>query len=203
VGEWLERNRIYIFLFLIAATAIGLASFWVRRPKPAPILITTPLPTFSPTPVSTPTVAPLRVYVTGAVERPDVYILPPGSIVKDALLAAGGPTVDADLERINLALQLSDQQQVYVPYEGEDSPPIAPPSGSSPGSDPSAAGQVNINTASLQELDTLPGVGPAIAQRIIDYRTEHGPFQAPEDITEVNGIGPATFEELRDRITTR
>ena len=203
MGEWLERYKVYVLLFLIAVTAIGLASFWGRRPKPAPIIIATPLPTSSPTPVPTPTPAPLRVYVTGAVEKPDVYLLPAGSIVKDALLAAGGATAEADLARINLALQLSDQQQIYVPCEGEDSPPVAPPSGSSSGGDPAAAGRVNINTASLQELDTLPGVGPAIAQRIIDYRTEHGPFQTPEEITQVNGIGPSTFEELRDRITTR
>lgn len=202
MGEWLERNKVYVLLFLIGATAIGVASFWARRPKPAPIIISTPLPTPTPTPVATPTLAPLRVYVTGAVEQPDVYALPPGSIVKDALLAAGGATADADLERINLALQLSDQQQLYVPFQGEESPPVAPPARSGSGSASSETGLVNINIASAQELETLPGVGPAIAQRIIDHRTEHGPFQAVEDIMDVKGIGPATFEELRDWITT-
>jgi len=114
---------------------------------------------------------------------------------------------DADLDRINLALALYDQQQVYVPHTGEATPAAPLPSGAQPptsaGSEDATAtgGKVNLNTATVQQLDTLPGIGPAIAQRIIDYRKAHGPFTAPEDITNVKGIGQATYEKLQDLIT--
>jgi competence protein ComEA len=201
---WQERYRWYAAFVLIALAVVGGLVVWIRRPRPGPIIISTPVPTATPPPVPTLTPAPLRVYVTGAVLEPDVYLLPPASIVKDALAAAGGATDDADLNRINLALQLSDQQQVYVPRKGEESPPV-PPLGERSPSDSSGAtgtGQVNINAASVEALQTLPGVGPAIAQRIVDYRTEHGPFATIDDLMNVKGIGPATFAELKDQITT-
>jgi competence protein ComEA len=138
------------------------------------------------------------VYVTGAVERVDVYTLPPGSLVKDAVAAAGGATADADLEQINLAVEVYDQQQIHVPRKGEEVTPAATSVGV-----PSTTDKIDINTASVEELDTLPGIGPAIAQRIIDYRTEYGAFAAIEDITNVKGIGPATFEEIKDLIAVR
>jgi competence protein ComEA len=127
-----------------------------------------------------------------------VYTLLQDSIVKDAMEAAGGPTEDADLERINLAFPVSDGQQVHVPRQGEDSPPAPPPSGQ-----PAPGGKVNINTAGQDLLESLPGIGPALAQRIVDYRQTHGPFEHIEDVTEVSGIGDATFEAIRDLITTR
>ncbi len=198
--EWLERYRAYIIAALAIAVAMGFVVFWISRPRAVPVVISTPTPTAAPTSAPTPTPAPLRVYVTGAVRTPDVYRLPPGSIVKDAIQAAGGATADADLEHINLALELRDQQQLYVPHKGEDAPPVSPPS-----AQPLKSGQeskVNINTASAEELDALPGVGPAIAQRIVDYRTENGPFATIEDIMNVKGIGPATFARLKDHITT-
>jgi competence protein ComEA len=139
----------------------------------------------------------MRVYVSGAVARPDVYDLPPGSIVKEALLAAGGATEDADLDCINLALPLSDALHVYVPRVGEASPP-APVLGPSA----SGGGKVNLNTATAGELEALPGIGPTLAQRIVEYRQTHGPFQAIEDVMDVTGIGSATFEKIRDRIST-
>jgi competence protein ComEA len=138
------------------------------------------------------------VYVSGAVREPAVYTLPPGAIVQQAITMAGGPADDAALDALNLARPLVDGEQVVVPRQGEAAPtPLSPgPTGdASPG-----IGLVNINTATLDELDTLPGVGPAIAQRIIDYRTANGPFQRIEDIQNVAGIGPATFEDLRDLI---
>ncbi len=197
--EWLERYRAYVIAALTIVVAMGFVVFLVSRPRTVPVVIATPPPVVTPTTVPTPTPAPLRVYVTGAVRAPDVYRLPPGSIVKDAIAAAGGAADDADLERINLALELRDQQQLYVPRKGEAAPPVPPPSA------PSTAGadMVNINTASVEELDALPGIGPAIAQRIVDYRAENGPFATIEDIMKVNGIGPATFARLKGRITTR
>jgi competence protein ComEA len=147
--------------------------------------------------------ASLRVYISGAVRTPDVYLLPPGSIVKDAVQAAGGPADDADLERINLALELYDQQQVYVPHAGESTPAVPLPGSVPPpaGDIPASPGQVNLNTATVEQLDTLPGIGPVIAQRIVDYRTANGPFAAPQDIVNVKGIGQATYEKLQDLIT--
>lgn len=195
-----ERYKAFLTLFLFFAAATGLFFWWRNRPQPPPIIITTPVPTPTLTPIPTPTPAPLRVYVSGAVLNPDVYVLPPGSIVKDALVAAGGATQDADLTRINLALALADQQQVYVPRKGEATSPAqlqATPANAS------STGLVNINTATVEQLDTLPGIGPALAERIVQYRNEHGPFERIEDLMNVKGIGEAMFEKLKDKITTR
>jgi competence protein ComEA len=210
VNDWLEQYRGYILIFLVCSILIGGALILVYRPTPEPIVIATaviPTPTRPATPTLTPTPAPIRVYVSGAVRSPDVYILPPHSIVKDAVQAAGGPADDADLERINLALALYDQQQVYVPHIGETTPAVPPPD-SAPPPAPTASGEtigsgdkVNLNTATVEQLDALPGIGPAIAQRIVDYRQTDGPFATPEDIMNVKGIGQATFEKLQDLIT--
>ena len=209
MSGWLEKNRGYILIVLVCLILMGGTFILARRPAPETILVATPAvptPTSPPTPTVTPTPAPLRVYVSGAVRTPDVYLLPPGSIVKDALQAAGGPADDADLDRVNLALALCDQQQVYVPRVGEATP-AAPLPGAAPpraGDGTTSAGgkvKVNLNTATVEQLDALPGVGPVIAQRIVDYRQANGPFAAPEDVMNVTGIGPATYDELRDLIT--
>jgi competence protein ComEA len=136
--------------------------------------------------------------------NPDVYELSCGSIVKDAIEAAGGPTGEADLNRINLARRVHDEEQIYVPQRGEESPPVSPPSGSSLSSPSSQEGdKVNINTATAKELNTLPGIGPVKAQSIIDYRTTNGPFRSIEDLKNVSGIGDATFEKLKEKITVQ
>jgi competence protein ComEA len=135
------------------------------------------------------------VYVSGAVREPDVYRLPPGSIVEDAVEAAGGATDDADLECINLAQELADQQHVHVPRAGEESPPPALSGGQAAGDH-----AININTATASELEELPGIGPVMAARIVDFREANGPFAGVEDIQDVVGIGPATFDGLKDLI---
>lgn len=205
MDEWLDRYKAYVLAVLLVAIAAGSVLFWLRRPQPAPIVILTPVPVATPTAVPSSTPAPVRVYVTGAVREPDVYVLSPGSIVKDAVIAAGGVTGDADLERINLAVQVHDQQQVYVPRQGEGTPPVPPVGTALPAAgsrlDVVSVSIVNINSASAAELEALPGIGPAFAQRIVDYRTEHGPFVVVEDIMEVKGIGPTTFAKLEDLIT--
>ena len=202
MADWLERYRGYIVIVLLSLIVLGGMFFFSRRPKPEPIFILTPEPTATPLP--TPTPRPLRVYVSGAVAHPDVYELSYDSIVKDAIEAAGGPTGEADLNRINLARRVHDEEQIYVPQKGEESFPVSPPSGpSAPSSSSQEGGKVNINTATAEKLDTLPGVGPSIAQRIIDYRTTNGPFQSIEDIKNVKGIGDATFEKLKDKITVQ
>lgn len=202
MAGWLERYRGYILIVLLNLVVLGGMFFFLRRPEPEPITILPPEPTATPLP--TPTPRPLRVYVSGAVVHPDVYELPYDAIVKDAVAVAGGPTGEADLDRINLARQVRDEEQIYVPHKGEKTPPVSPPSGPSSISPSSQeGGKVNINTASAEELDTLPGVGPSIAQRIIDYRTANGPFRSIEDLKNVRGIGDATFEKLKDKVTVQ
>jgi len=177
----------------------GVVGYFTPRPQiRSPIVVSTPIPTSTLLPAPTP--APMRVHVSGAVRQPAVYRLSPGSIVQDAVDAAGGPAADADLERINLAVELRDQQQVYVPRKGE-AEPQPPISGGESGGEEPAGALVNVNTATAAELETLPRIGPAMAQRIAEYREANGPFAAIEDIQNVPGIGPATFEGLKDLIT--
>ncbi len=187
MNEILERYRVPImgalFLLLLLAGAV----IYLRRPTPQPIEIMEPSPSPIPTPVQ------LAVYVTGAVVNPGVYYLPDGSRVEQALQSAGGPTAEADLNRVNLARKVRDEEQVYVPEVGEESPPV-------PSSSSSDGGELNINTATATELETLPGIGPTLAQRIVDYREAHGPFAAVEDIMNVRGIGEGLFSEIRDLI---
>jgi len=200
VAGWLERYRGPLFLLLVVAILGGVALFEVLRPRPEAIFLgtETPLSGSEPTPQATATPRPLRVYVSGAVEQPDVYVLAPDSIVKDAVLAAGGAADDADLDRINLASPVADGQHVYVPRQGEENPPVQPPA-----DQPVVGSKVNINTADTTALETLPGIGPSLAQRIVDYRQANGPFGQIEDITKVSGIGPATLDNIRDLITTK
>jgi competence protein ComEA len=196
MGHLLEQYRGALFAVLILLALVGIIVFlWLRPQPPSPVLI---VPTPSPLPEITVTPRPLRVYVSGAVQHPDVYPLAPDSIVKDALLAAGGPATDADLDRINLAMPVADGQQIYVPHTGEENPPVDLPSPQS-----ATPGRININSADPNELDSLPGIGPSIAQRICTYRDEHGPFSQTEDIMNVSGIGPATFAKIQDLITTK
>jgi competence protein ComEA len=196
MGKWLDEHRGIILFLLIVAGIVTVILIQILRRQPEPVRLYTSTP--FPSPEATLTPHPLRVYVSGAVHRPDVYILPPDSIVKDAIVAAGGATDDADLDRINLALLVTDGQHVYVPRLGEENLPVDPPSAQS---DP--GGKVNINTADSSTLETLPGIGPVMAQRILDYRQAHGAFEKIEDIMDVSGIGPGTFEQIQQLITTR
>jgi competence protein ComEA len=157
------------------------------------VITAAPLPTVTPT-MSTPTPGPLNVNVDGAVNKPGNYTLPPGSLVDDAVRAAGGPTADADLERINLARVLNDGDRVHVPRIGEVLPTPTPYG-------LSAGGRVDINLADAVLLETLPGIGPAIAQRIVEYREMNGPFETIEQLLDVQGIGPAKCDGIKDLIT--
>lgn len=148
----------------------------------------------------------LIIDVAGAVTHPGLVRIVAGSRVADAIDAAGGPTPDADLGRINRAAPITDGARVYVPHIGETSVPSAlgdPGPASAAGPEASAvAGPVNINTADAAGLDALPGIGPATAQAIIDYRTQHGPFARVEDLMDVRGIGEAKFAQLHNLVTT-
>lgn len=164
----------------------------------------------TPTGGTAPTPTTVTVHVAGQVRRPGVVTLPAGSRVSTALEEAGGETAKADLGGVNLARPLVDGEQVVVPEPGET--PVAaapPPSGAAaPGSAPTpgapadeAGAPVNLNTADLATLETLPGVGPVLAQRILDWRTEHGQFTAVEELGEVSGVGEKTFAQLAPKVT--
>lgn len=149
---------------------------------------------------------PVVVDVKGAVKRPGVYALPAGSRVVDAVNEAGGFLEEADPERINLAQPLTDGMAFRVPFKGEeevpnDGPAAAFSSGTGISGGAGMAAKININTATAAELDTLPGIGPAKAEAIIQYRTEHGPFRHVDELLEVPGIGEKTLQNLRELIT--
>lgn len=151
----------------------------------------------------------LVVHVVGQVAKPGLVRLKAGARVADAIESAGGATRAADLTAMNLARALVDGEQVFVPKPGEEPPAVAAPllpggaaagdgSGSAAGS---ATALVNLNTADLDALDSLPGVGPVLAQRIVDWRTEHGRFTSVEELGEVSGIGDKMLSQLRLRVT--
>jgi competence protein ComEA len=136
-----------------------------------------------------PTAAQLVVDVAGAVRRPGLYHLAAGTRIADALAAAGGATAHADVTLVNLAAPLADGEQVLVPVRGE--------AAAAGGATPSSTAPLDLNTASAEQLDTLPGVGPATAQKIIDYRQAHGPFRSVEELEAIPGIGPSKLAQLK------
>lgn len=144
-----------------------------------------------------PAAAGVVVHVVGAVRRPGVYKLPAGSRVGDAVAAAGGALGNAAPEAVNLARVLNDGEQVRIPSADEASAAVA-----ASGAQSGAPRKVNINTATAAELDALPGIGPATAQKIVDDRARNGPFSSPEDLMRVPGIGPKKFDALKDLVTT-
>jgi competence protein ComEA len=149
-----------------------------------------------------PTEKPIVVHVTGAVPRPGVYALAQGARVQDAISAAGGFLAEAEKSGINLARALEDGEQLNIPYMEGASPVIGtefPPFAATEES--SSSELININIASQAELETLPGIGPTTAQSIIEYREQNGPFVSTQDIINVPGIGPGTYERIKDLIT--
>jgi competence protein ComEA len=175
----------------------GVLVFVSRAPAGEPIILQ-----------PAPTAAPIAVHVIGAVPRPGLYEFPEGARVQDAIDAAGGMLAEANTDALNLAALLEDGQQLNIPYKDGSEPASEsstfelPSSATDTPSDNSNEELININTASLEELVSLPGIGPTTAQKIIDYRDENGPFSTIEDIMDVSGIGPATFDEIKDLITT-
>jgi competence protein ComEA len=141
-----------------------------------------------------PVAAPeLVVYVVGAVRRPGVYRLPDGTRVEDAVGSAGGATPKADLAAVNLAAPLADGEQVVVPARGAAGAAAAFP----PAAGASPAAPLDLNTATAEQLDALPGIGPATAAKILDFRQTHGPFHSVDELDAVPGIGPARIAQLK------
>jgi competence protein ComEA len=177
----------WIGAFIVVGILAGTGVLWLvtRPPRGEPVRL-----------LPAPTPAPIMVYVSGSVMKPGIYTLPYGSRVNDAIQAAGGLNADANSQAINLAEILVDGVQVNVPANQ----PLSIV-GDSTRSITVSSQLININTASLEELDTLPEIGPITAQKIIDYREANGAFKTVEDLLEVEGIGEATFNKVRDLIT--
>ena len=190
----------------ITVLVVGAGAWWVVRVPPVPVESTI---SFTSTSVArnqdaSPDVSlaislTIVVHVAGEVKNPGVYTLPSGARMIDAVNAAGGATARADLEVINLATPLIDSSQIYVPAKGVAAHPVfaRPQPGingvASSTNNVSASGLVNINRASVTELDALPGVGPSTAQAIVEYRVAHGPFASPEDLLTVKGNNRYSF----------
>ena len=151
--------------------------------------------------------ANLIVDIRGAVRNPGVYALAPGSRLKDAVEAVGGVTDEADSEAMHLSLRVHDEGYYYIGRIGETPrPPIAAalsptPTGGPGASEPGAGGVIDLNTASVELLETLPGIGEVRANAIVDYRQQNGCFQSISDVTNVTGIGPTTYENIRHLVT--
>ncbi|HEY0247488.1 MAG TPA: ComEA family DNA-binding protein [Gryllotalpicola sp.] len=185
----------------------------VQEPIPAVGAAVTPAPLVSAPSFSTPaaSAAPVVVHVLGQVAHPGVYELPSGSRALDAIGAAGGFAAAADRSGLNLARVLADGEQLFVPKPGESPPaaaapaplPAGPGAGSGSGTGPLEGGRVDLNTATLEQLETLPRVGPALGQRILDWRAQNGRFASVDDLKNVSGIGDKTFAGLRELVEAR
>jgi competence protein ComEA len=182
-----RRALAYVLALLTVLSLAGRVAFRDESPAPAaaPLnLRAEPPPTRK-----------VVVHVVGQVYKPGLYSLPEGSRVEDAIKRAGGPKPKAALALVNLAAPVADGQQVVVPSNREAAQALA--GGSMAGG---AGGPVHLNSATLDQLDELPGIGPVTAQKILDYRSEHGAFGSVEELDAVPGIGPATLDELRDLV---
>ena len=183
--------------------AIGVAAYLMvgasGAPRPEAVIpMATPLPAL-PTPVADPT--PILVHAAGAVHTPGVYLFRGEARVLDLVEAAGGMTPDADYDRVNLADTLFDGQRIYFPRIGQTQIP-APLNGSGPagGGTNTRSGPLNLNTASAEQLESLPGVGPAIAAAIVEHRQRIGGFTSVDGLLAVSGIGPSKLDQIRDLV---
>ncbi|HEX7972818.1 MAG TPA: ComEA family DNA-binding protein [Anaerolineales bacterium] len=190
------RALTVVFGIMIGLAASGLVLLAASQPRGQAVRLLPP-----------PTTAPLLVHVTGAVARPGVYALSSDARVQDAIGLAGGMLAEANSQAVNLAARLKDGDRLVIPAiltQTQDLPPDPARSAgipTSPPASPTPSFPIHLNTATLEELDSLPGIGPVTAQKIITYRDAHGPFAAIEAIQDVPGIGPATFEKIKDLIT--
>ncbi|MGP3957293.1 ComEA family DNA-binding protein [Nonomuraea sp. 3N208] len=177
-------------LLAVGALAVAVAAFFVWRAQPTP----EPLPPLTPAAPSTPSpTSKVTVHITGKIRKPGVYLLPAGARVADAVTAAGGAARGASTGSLNLARRLIDGEQIMV---GAPAGAAAP---GSPAADPAAA-ILDLNSATIEQLEQLPGVGEVLAARITEFRDSHGGFTSVEQLREVNGIGPRKFDEIKPKV---
>ena len=188
------KQIVYVLIGLLVGFILAGTLFWVTHMETGMAVALEP----------SPTKAPIEVQVIGGVVRPGVYTLPEGSRVRDAVTAAGGLLAEIDPNSINLVEKLEDGQQLEISNgttSGASTTSTSPFHVlSTPRSNSSATDLININTADLTMLESLPDIGPTTAQKIIDYRNLHGPFTNIQDIMNVSGIGPATFDQIQGLI---
>ncbi len=184
-------------LATVALVVLGGAALWYSRSLPKPVRVSARAAEPRPGPsAATPSPATLIVNVAGMVRRPGVYEFHEGQRIIDAIAAAGGFRGKADRDALNLAAPLTDGAQVLVPAAAGTGGAAGVTGPGAPG------GLVNINSADAPALEALPGIGEVIAQRIINYRTENGPFASVDQLEDVSGIGPSILAEIRDLVTT-
>jgi competence protein ComEA len=201
--EKLPGRRVIVGLCALAAVGLVGGYGVAMRARPKTTSVSLESPTAKPDATKL-----IYVHVGGAVRRPGLYRVPIGARVDDAVRLAGGASEVAELDALNLAAKVKDGDKVLVPQRGAPGPnhgaPGAPATGgAAAGGGTSAGGApvVNLNSATVADLETLPGIGPALAQKIISYRDEKGGFRRIEDLLEVPGIGPKKFEELKTHVT--
>jgi len=190
MGELLQDRRRALIVAVVAVVALALAGPVFLRPS-SRASVSPPLHVARST--SRPKPAQLFVDVVGAVRRPGLYRITTGARVADAVARAGGATRAAQLELVNLAALVADGEQVVVPRRGEAA--VAATGASS-----TPSGPVHLNSATLEQLDALRGVGPVTAQKIVDYRTQHGGFGSVDELDAVPGIGPSRLADLRSLV---
>jgi len=189
----------WVVVFSIAISLLGAGIIFLvsSQPRGKPVELLPP-----------PTKSPITVHISGAVLKPGVYTLPAGSRVKDGISAAGGTIEDANLETVNLAAFLEDGSKIQIPFLANEAKETSHNQSTTSTTEKAQSNsptnqKININTASQTELESLPGIGPVTAQKIIAYREENGSFETVEAIQNVAGIGPATFDKIEDFITVK
>lgn len=186
----LDRRRVLVAA-VVLVLVLALGGRFLLRPKPAVV----PPPVRVAAPSQAVPSSKLYVYVVGAVRRPGLYRVADGARVADAVARAGGTTRKAQLELLNLAARVADGEEIVVPRRGSAGGAIGAAAGPAGAA---ASGPVHLNTATLEQLDSLPGVGPVTAQKILDYRQQHGSFSSVDDLDAIPGIGPARLAQLRE-----
>lgn len=203
-------------LAVVGAVAAALAGVYLWRSQPEPVTVAPRAPASSAVPsslskvvatgppASTPAASPTGVVVDvdGKVHDPGVYTLPAGSRVTDAVEAAGGPEKGADTTTVNLARTLVDGEKILVGVPGSPEMQGAAPAGGGPDAAGNSAAEptLDVNAATAEQLEELPGIGPVLAERIVEYRTEHGAFGSVSELNEVSGIGEVTFADIEDKV---
>jgi competence protein ComEA len=198
VVDAVGRRR--LVTWAVAAIVATAAGWWLARPSPDPVELS--LPSALAAPSSTAAQADeagVYVHIAGAVTQPGVYRVLDGARVTDLIDAAGGPQADADLDQLNLAAPVLDGSRIVVPRVGEVLPAGA--AVGAPNADATPAGPLDLNAATVDQLDELPGVGPSTAAAIVAHRDEVGGYQSVDELLDVRGIGPAKLDAIRDLVT--
>ena len=199
-----RRQALFGAIALLLALALG--GRWLMRPEASAQALAvepvTPTATSAATTAATTAEPPPEVVVdvVGAVATPGLYRLDDGSRIADAIALAGGATRKANLSAVNLAAPLLDGTQIVVPRKGDQVPAPSAAGAAVPGSAGAPGAPIHLNSASLEELETIPGVGPVTAQRIVEFREQNGPFRSVEELDAVSGIGPKRLEQMRELV---